>query len=196
MKKLLFGIILFSSVSVFQANAQIISGGIKAEANGSGFFISDIPGTKSNLGTGGTFGAFAKLDLAKHFALQAELLFNYQESKLTIAGSKNDFRYLGLEIPVYAMGQWYTASGNRFYVGIGPYAGYGLQAKFTDAGTDLYGNDTLQPWDFGGKAIAGFEFANGIQINAGYRVGLYNSSKQGAGKMLPQVMSLGIGYRF
>lgn len=196
MKKLISGIFLILGFTTLQANAQIISGGIKAEANGSGFFMSDMPGAKSALGTGGTFGAFAKLDLAKHFAVQAELLFNYHESTLTMGGAKNDFRYLGLEIPVFAMGQWYTASGNRFYVGVGPYAGYGLQAKYTDAGTDLYGNDTLQPWDFGGKAIVGFEFANGIQINAGYRVGLYSSSKEGAGKMLPQVMSLGIGYRF
>ncbi|MCD8186869.1 MAG: outer membrane beta-barrel protein [Rikenellaceae bacterium] len=102
-----------------------------------------------------------------------------------------------MEIPVYAMGQWYCPSGNRFYAGIGPYVGYGFSANVdTPAKTKLYKEDAWQEWDFGGKAMVGYELANGIQFNAAYQIGVINAVDKGEGKMLPQSVSLRIGYRF
>lgn len=196
MKKVFLAIVLFLSIGAIGVNAQIISLGIKAEANGSNFLLSDMSGAKSMMGTGGTFGGFIKLDLLDNLALQPEILFNYQTSKIKVSDVKNDFEYMGLEIPVYVMGQWTVSSGHRFFAGVGPYVGFGLSAKYKDPDINLYDSDEFQRLDFGAKAMIGFEFANGIQINAGYKLGLLNLKKEGDGKMLTEVMSLGVGYRF
>ena len=181
-----------------QVNAQNITFGIKADANMSNFILSDIDG-KSELGFGASLGGFAKFDISNHFAIQPELLVHYQNSKMKPDGAKNrDYEYWGVEIPVYAMGQWYTKSNNRFYAGVGPYVGYGFSANYTSPKTKLYKEDVLRPFDFGFGAQVGYEFANGIQINAGYKLGVIDALDKGKSDatMLPQRISLGVGYRF
>lgn len=196
MKKLFLGFMLLCATGVAQVNAQSTSIGIKAEATMSNFIVKDIPGMKSKMGVGANLGGFVKIDLTQNFALQPELLLKYQRSEMKQSKVKRDFKYFGMEIPVYAMGQWSSNSGNRFFAGVGPYVGYGFSAKLNKPDTKLYKKDVLKPWDFGAKAIIGYEFANGIQINAGYKIGFINAVDKGSGKMLPQAISLGLGYRF
>ena len=162
----------------------------------SNFITSDMPGVKNEMGFGATLGGFAKFDITDHFALQPEILVHYQNSRTKDNGKKRDFEYWGMEIPVYALGQWNNHSGGRWYAGLGPYVGLGFDAKYKNPKEKLYKEDVLQPWDFGGKAMIGYEFANGIQVNAGYKIGLINAVDKGKGKMLPQAVSLGVGYRF
>ncbi len=197
MKKGIFGIMLFLALgATTQLSAQNITGGIKADANLSNFIVSDMPSTSSDMGFGATLGGFVKFDLGNHFAIQPELLFHYQNSTTKVATVKNDFQYFGAEIPVYAMGQWYTNCGDRFFVGVGPYVGFGFDARYTNGDVNLYDTDVLQPWDFGAKATIGYEFAGGLQISAGYKIGFINAVDKGTGTMLPETISLGLGYRF
>lgn len=197
MKKIVLAVMLFIGISTTQMNAQMIGGGVKVEANMSNFLLSDMPGTKSKMGFGASIGGFGKVDIVRHFALQPELLFHFQKSKIEQKdGKKRDFEYWGIEIPVYGVGQWYTSSGDRFYAGLGPYVGYGFNAKYNKPKQKLYKDDTLQHWDFGFKVMVGYEFTNKIQVNAGYKLGIINIKDKGDGKMLPEVISLGVGYRF
>lgn len=196
MKKTILGIVLLLSVGATQVNAQSISGGIKAEANLSNFILSDLPGVKNDMGFGATLGGFAKFDIVKNFAIQPELLFHFQTSTTEILNIENDYEYWGMEIPVYAMGQWYTNPGDRFYVAVGPYVGLGFSSKYTDLDVDLYDTERHQRWDFGAKATLGYEFRFGLQINAAYKIGFINAIDEGVGTMLPQMVSLGLGYRF
>jgi len=197
MKKGIFGIMLFLALgATTQLNAQNVTGGIKADANMSNFLVSDIPGTSSDMGFGATLGGFVKFDLGTNFAIQPELLFHYQNSTTKVLTVDNDYQYFGMEIPVYAMGQWYTNCGDRFFVGVGPYVGFGFDAQYTNTKADLYSTDVHQPWDFGAKATIGYEFAGGFQISAGYKIGFINAVDKGVGTMLPEMVSLGIGYRF
>lgn len=187
---------LLLGLGAMQANAQTISGGIKADANMSNFLLSDLSGTDSNMGFGASLGGFLKLDMSKHIALQPEMLFHFQNSTTKIAAIEHDLQYWGMEIPVYLLGQWNTVSDSRFYAGIGPYLGIGFDAKYKEPEVDLYDTEAFQRWDFGVKTMLGYEFAGGFQLNASYKVGFINALDSGNGTMLPQMVTVGIGYRF
>ena len=198
MKRVLFGLMLILGVSATQVNAQSVTTGVKAEANLSNFILSDMPTVKNNLGIGATIGGFVKFDISNNFAIQPELLFHFQSSKMEQLSIENNYEYWGVEIPVYAIGQWTNSSNGRFYAGVGPYIGLGFDARYTDPEYKLYEDDTMQPVDFGFGLQVGYEFAGGFQINAGYKLGVVNAldKAKDISTMLPQRISLGIGFRF
>ena len=203
MKKTVFGLILILGLAAGSVNAQKVTGGVKAEANTSNFILSDLEPMKSKLGMGASIGGFTKIDLSQNFAIQPELLLHFKSSTSEIGNSEDDFRYWGAEIPVYALGQWNCGTG-RLYAGVGPYAAVGFSAKYDNSDFDLYekigttDKTTLRRFDFGFGATFGYEFDNGIQINAGYKIGVLNAMDAGRdnASMLPQTVSLGLGYRF
>lgn len=209
-KKVLVLTVVVMSFCATQVNAQglgnflreRLTGGLKLEGNGTNFQLSDMPNAKSKIGFGGTFGGFVKIDLAKNFAIQEDILFSYSSSKFTQNGVEDTFEYFGVEVPIYFMGQWTIPLGGRLYAGIGPYFGIGFQAKLKDADIDLYkkydGNDPfMKRINFGGAALIGYELPNGLQFNASYKIGV-NALDAGKddSKMMPQMVSLGVGYRF
>ena len=130
-----------------------------------------------------------------------------------------------MQIPVYALGKVELGKG-QLYGGVGPYFGLGFSAKTDEIEfalvkfdpIDLYEehNDksALQRWDVGVACQLGYEFANGIQINAGYKYGFINqvddlkstvndvASKFGTSlksedyKANASVFTVGLGYRF
>ncbi len=203
MKKIILSLAVVFGLCFTQLNAQGISGGIKAEANLGNFILSDLPGVSSDMGFGATLGGFMKADITQHFAIQPELLFHFKTSTTKVGSLENDFRYWGAEIPVYAMGQWNAGNG-RFYAGVGPYVALGFSAKYDNNDVDLYKKDkvtdesALRRFDFGFGATLGYEFYNGIQINAGYKIGVIDAMDAGRdnASMLPETISLGLGYRF
>ena len=210
MKKIILSAALVMGLGVVNMNAQGLksfldekfSGGLKLESNGTNFLLSDMPDAKSELGFGGTFGGFIKIDLSENFAIQEDILFSYSSSKLKQNRIEDTYEYFGIEVPIYFMGQWKTASGGRFYGGAGPYFGIGIQAKLKDSDIDLYkkqdGNEPfLKRVNFGAATQVGYELPNGLLFNASYKIGL-NALDAGKddSKMLPQTVSLGLGYRF
>lgn len=197
MKKMILVAMALIGIGTAQMNAQFISYGVKIESSMSNFRLSDMGGAKSKMGFGGGIGGFSKFEITRNFAIQSEILFQYQTSTLEQKGSKDrDFKYWGIESPVYVMGQWYTPTNGRLYIGVGAYTGYGFSAKLNNPNEKLYKDDTFQHWDFGLKAQVGYEFPSGFQFNAGYKMGLENAVDEGDGKMRPQAVSLGVGYRF
>ena len=198
MKKVVLGLMMILGVGATQMNAQSVTKGVKAEANMSNFILSDIPTSESKLGFGATIGGFVKFDVSNNFAIQPELLFHFQSSKMETGAVESNYEYWGMEIPVYAMGQWKNSSNGRFYAGVGPYLGLGFDARYTDPEVKMYKNDDMQPVDFGFGVQVGYEFANGIQINAGYKIGVVDALDKGKDNatMLPQHISLGVGFRF
>ncbi len=196
MKKLAVTLAVVLGLGFTTVNAQDISAGIKADANISNFILKDMGDVSSNMKFGASLGGFMKVDITEHFAVQPELLFHYKMSEIELLGDKTDFEYWGVEVPVYAVGQWNAGNG-RFYAGVGPYIGCGFSAKYKTGDIDLYDTDYMKRLDFGGGATIGYEFGNGIQINAGYKIGFLNMlDTDGDAKMLPQTVSLGVGFRF
>lgn len=188
--------------NLFSSLMERIDLGIKAEANYSNFILKDMPGAKSDFGLGGTFGQIIRFNISNYFAIQEDILFTYATSDFTQDGTKDTYQYIGAEVPIYLMGQWKTLSGGRIYGGIGPYFGLGFKAKFKDSDLDLYKKyDGNKPYmnrlSNGLAAQIGYEFKDGLQINASYRVGTnaLDAAKDDH-KMLPQSASLGIAYSF
>lgn len=200
MKKLILGTMLILGMGTAQVNAQTISGGVKADAGLSGLLLKKAPDAKSKLGFGASVGGFTKIELTENFAIQPELLLQLRNSKLESKSTKakSDYQYFGLQLPVYALGQFNLGTG-KFYAGAGPYIGYGLSAKQKLSGDkiNLYKEKAMKRFDFGAGALVGYEFSNKIQINAGYKMGFVdlNKAKEGS-KIRNHELSLGVGYRF
>ena len=203
MKKTVIGLILILGLTAGGANAQKVTGGLKANANMSNFILSDINDLESKMKAGGSLGGFVTFDLGGKFALQPELLLNMNSSEFKNAGVKGDFTYWGLEAPIYLLGK-IDAGDDRVYLGVGPYIGLGLSAQNKVGGTkyNLYekneaGDMLMQRFDFGFGAMATYEFNFGMFISGSYRIGVVNAlDSDSRGKMLPQTVSVGIGYKF
>ncbi|WP_436416555.1 porin family protein [Petrimonas sp.] len=190
------------TTGLVQVNAQnSVSYGVKAEANMSNFLLTDLDAQKSTMKLGPNLGAFVKFDVTENFAIQPELMFSYRQSKMETGNVEDDFRQWGMQIPVYLLGQTTNHNG-RFFGGVGPYLGLGFDARYKDADVDLYkevaGVTPMNRWDFGVGALVGYEFNNGVQINAGYQIGLVDQldALKDDATMRTQTVSLGIGYRF
>ena len=195
-KKLVLSLAVILGLGLSQVNAQI-SGGVKAGANMSNYFLKDMGGSKSKMKVGATIGGFAKYEFNDMFAVQGDLLFHYKASEFENKAlrTKTDMEYWGMEIPVYGIIQKNFGTG-KGYFGAGPYVG--LRFSNENDGTDLYDHDTMHRFDFGVGCMIGYELGLGLQINAGYQVGLINTLDSGKGdsKMRTQTISLGLAYRF
>jgi hypothetical protein len=193
--------VLMTTGLVQQVNAQNISGGFKVDANMSNFLLTDLPAQKSTMKVGANLGGFMKIDLHENFAIQPEMNFYFRQSKMETGPLEDDFQQWGMQIPIYAVGQMKMGDGLG-YIGIGPYVGLGFDARYNDADLDLYkevGNATpMNRWDFGAGLMLGYEFNNGVQINANYQIGFIDQldALKDDATMLTQTVSLGIGYRF
>lgn len=180
-------------------------GGPKVEANVSNFFISDMPEMDCQMNIGGSVGGFVGVRMSEHFAIQEDMLLSYKTSNFENDGVKGDYNYLGVDLTFYAMGNWKLNNGSSLSFGIGPFASYGINAKYKvgDEETDLYekndeGKKAFKPLNVGGAITAGYEFKCGLQINASYKIGVLNTldSHDGDATLRPSAISMGIAYRF
>ena len=208
MKKVVISVAVMLGLGLSNVQAQGVSFGVKADANMSNFILTDLDGMKSKIGFGASLGGFTKIDFSENFGLQPELLLHFKTSKMEVEETKHetDFRYFGMEIPVYLVGQTDLGSGKGFF-GIGPLLGIGFDARYLGTGGakdhELYkeygGQDSdWQRWDFGAGAMLGYELGNGIQISASYKIGFINTVNRQKDdfSMLNQTISLGLGFRF
>lgn len=202
MKKLIFTAAIVIAILGMANNAQAqatVNAGIKLNGNLTNVKLSDLEGSKSKFNAGASLGGFAKIEFSEHFALQPELLFNYTESKIKYDGDNLRFKYAGIEVPVYALGQIKAGNG-RLFAGIGPHIGYGFSidsaTERIPEGTPGENKIELEHWYMGGGVMAGYEFRNGISINAGYKMGWDLSSRHKSSNVKTQVVSLGVAYKF
>jgi len=201
MKKIILtAIIAIGSTFAFTVNAQTnTSFGVKLNGNLTNVEMSNLQNGSSSFKPGASVGGFAKIEFGEHFALQPELLFSYTERKITTVGDKTKFKYASVEIPVYALGQFNVGQG-KIFIGAGPNIGYGFsidsKTEKLPEGDPNENKLELSHWYMGGGAIVGYEFRNGLSINAGYKLGFDLSSKNKIGGADTQTISLGVGYRF
>lgn len=219
-----------TAVSAVAQTPASLDYGVKAGVNCSSLILSDdFSILKSEVKPGADFGGFMRINLHPSFAIQPELEFYYRGAGVKAeAGSvsvENKINQWGMQIPVYALGKVELGNG-QLYGGVGPYFGVGFSAKTDEIEfglvkfdpIDLYEqhNDksALQRWDVGVACQLGYEFANGIQINAGYKYGFINqvddlkssvngvvskfgtTLKDDSYKANTSVFTVGLGYRF
>ena len=211
MKKTLLTVTLIGTVFVMSAQDKPqktvkTTGGVKIETNFSNFLVSGVSGAKSTIKTGTTLGGFLRWDATKCFFIQGELLFHYKTSDFVFNHVKSEFRYAGVEIPIYAVWNWRFKEDELFYVGIGPHSEFGFAAQMKRNGEkiNLYEKDdetelsAMKDFNSGFGIIIGYEFAYGIQISACYKISITNvlDANSSEATVLPQAISLGVAYRF
>lgn len=107
---------------------------------------------------------------------------------------------LYIEIPINFV--YYIPAGNgTVLLGAGPYAAYGVstRTKFQDYNESRSFDEAgMKAFDVGLNVMAGYKLANGFLVNAGYGLGLLNTSKETGSKYSNKnrVLSFGIGYQF
>ncbi len=200
MKKVIFTAAILVVTSWINLNAQTTVGlGIKANTNLTNVKLSDLEGSKSDFHPGASIGFFSKIGFGEHFALQPELIFNYTESKVKYNAEKIKFKYAGVEVPVYAIGQMNAGTG-KFFIGAGPHIGYGFSA---DSGLEKHTEDIsfkdaieLDHWYAGISTMVGYEFDFGLSLHAGYQMSWDLGSRRKSSDIRTQTISLGVAYKF
>jgi hypothetical protein len=206
---------LLIGIFLFQASAQAetfkdvsITGGVKAEANLSGFILSGMPDVKSKMNIGATAGGFLNWSISEHFAIRGELLYHYKSSNFTRGEAESKYQYLGMEVPIYAVFQQTNSRDGHYYIGFGPYTEFGLSAKihqngktivlYKKNGDETDGISALYDSNSGFGIIIGYEFACRLQVNTSYKLSITNvlNNADNSDVMLPVGISLGLGYRF
>jgi hypothetical protein len=120
-----------------------------------------------------------------------------------------------IELPVNAVVNFQTGSG-KFFIGAGPYAAMGIAGKSksevkvngtvdpqfsTDEDIKFGSNedDDFKSTDFGVNFLLGYQLNSGLNLHAGYGLGLSNISPTSEGsdqKSKNRVISVGLGFTF
>ena len=178
--------------------------GVKASVNLSNFIVRNVDNYQSKMKFGFSAGVFLKLE-SKGFALQYELLLRHKNFEMKNAENQahTNYKYWGLELPIYFMGQINTDAG-KVLIGAGPYVRVALDGKQNPGNLDLYvknkttNKSIMHRWDFGLGTIVGYEFKNGLSNFGTYQAGLINtlSTDKDNMSLKNQTVSFGIGYKF
>ena len=201
MKRIILSVALIIGLGIAKISAQTVTGGIKVEANTSNFILSDLDNVESKLGIGVTVGGIGIVEFSDNLAFRSEVLLHLKNSTIeNKGGGEMDFQYFGVEIPLYAVGQFGMGNGKAF-VGVGPYVGVGIDARYKSSGDKdivLYDNSVFQRWDVGAGLLLGYELSNKLQINAGYKIGFIDALDTGKDNatMLNQTISVGLAFSF
>jgi hypothetical protein len=181
--KPLFRLTLFAAFCAFTTAAfSQISFGVKAGLNLANVITDDdtydpqiLPSFQA--------GAVVEFGLTESIALQSGVSVQGKgfKAEYTVLGLtfKSSANPVYLQVPLHIL-----YKGNGFFVGVGPYVGYGITGKYkTDVGGQSdsenisFGNSEADDWsavDFGVGAQAGVKLGS-IRIGAGYDLGLSNT---------------------
>lgn len=203
MKKLLLSAaILFGSLGVFAQGG--LGYGLRAGVNIPKYSINN-GSTKSN--TGFFVTGYLDAPVSPYFSIQPGLSLQNKGGKWEPTSStETKESVMSLDIPVNLVAKLPTGGSGNFFIGAGPYVGFGLSGKrkgevfdgAVQGDRDLnFGsneNDDLKRTDFGINFLAGYQLTNGFQINAGYGLGLTNLAPASGDMAKNRVWSIGIGF--
>lgn len=226
MKKLLFLLTVLTGLNLgASAQNNQIKFGIKAGAVFSNIVSSGSEET-ADVNTSFYVGGIVDIPVSEIFSIQPGLSFigkgakEKENSQITINGNTNSASQGGklnpfyLEIPVNFIANFQAGKG-KFFVGAGPYYAFGITGKAKSTSTVIvngnittttedkdikFGNNAdsnLKRGDFGINILAGYQLKSGLNIHAGYGLGLSNIVPDSFGfKAKNRVFSVGLGYSF
>lgn len=184
-----------------------ISCGVKAEANMSGIIKTGSEKLETSMRPGVSAGGFLNLQVSSHFSVQADFLLHYKNSILEQNATRGHNVYFGGEIPLYFLYHFQLAPlSGRWSVGGGPFTEFGFKSSITYNGKtmDMYKIDEASGYPIfrdsnsGFAVLVGYEFPCGLQLNAGYKVGVSSlvDADQRVVALRPHTVSVGVAYRF
>ncbi|MDR6240859.1 hypothetical protein HNQ88_003935 [Aureibacter tunicatorum] len=174
--------------------AQDVSFGVKAGANFSNAKTeADSESATGDVKAGLVLGVFSRMMLTDAFAIQPEILYS-QEGYKDGKNAKMNLSYVN--IPV--MAKVFLAEG--FNLQAGPQLGIlaGKKAKIGDERVDI---DDMKSINFSLNFGAGYDFEQGLSIEARYCLGLTNVDDSELAEFLDMTtktrsFQLTLGYRF
>ena len=203
MKKLLLSAaILFGSLGAFAQGG--LGYGLRAGVNIPKYSL-DNGSTESN--TGFFVTGYLDAPVSPYFSIQPGLSLQNKGGKWKpTSSSETKESVMSLDIPVNLVAKLPTGESGNFFVGAGPYVGFGLSGKRKgevldgavkgdrdiNFGSDA--SDDLKRTDFGINFLAGYQLTNGFQINGGYGLGLTNLAPASGDMAKNRVWSVGIGF--
>ena len=168
-------------------------------------------------------GGNVEIPVGKTFAIQPGISLIGKGGRFKITGSDEDIvitedsrvSVMYLEIPVNAVAKFPVGGGNVF-VGAGPYFGYAISGKNKFEGTAVVGGvettesetddiefgssveDDFKRTDFGVNFMLGYQLKMGLNIHAGYGLGLKNiaNAPEENSKGTNRGISFGLGFSF
>ncbi|WP_316822193.1 porin family protein [Pedobacter gandavensis] len=218
MKKLLLSCMLLTAAISASAQNNPIKIGLKAGFNVPTFTTGEgLNGVKPNPSfyIGGTLD----FPVNEGFSLQSGLTFSGKGGKperIWIGGSRVDVdartRLWYLEVPVNAV-FYFPAGRAKLFLGGGPYYGYalsgrdkttltftseeGIQTKKSTSNDIGFGKDgSMKRSDFGLNFLAGYQLTSGLNIHAGYGLGLTGIARDSDFIRKNRVWSVGVGFSF
>jgi hypothetical protein len=173
------------------ANAQETKFGVKAGLNLANVNGDDVSDNSSRLSF--HVGGFAEIKLDDKFAIQPELVYSVQGTKIDVGASEDlvyDLQYIN--VPV--MAKYYATE--QLSLEVGPQIGFltSAKAKFDGDSQDI--KDTLKSTDFGVNFGAGYNFTENISAGLRYNLGLSNIADADGADVKNSVLSLSVGYKF
>lgn len=146
-------------------NAQQTRFGVKGGLNISSLVGGDVEDTKALIGF--HVGGFAEIKVIERLAIQPELLFSTQGTKVDgFGGQDEDWKLNYINVPVLA--KFYITK--QFTVEAGPQIGFLVSAKAD--GDDV--KDNFKSIDLGFNFGAGYNFTDNFSAGVRYTVGLSN----------------------
>lgn len=198
---------------------KVVTMGVLMNANMSHFLISSRhEGNNSFHSTymraGAEIGGFMDFLVARHFAIQARLVFDAEQNQFGLIDSTNHLWSFGADIPVLFLYRLGNLQKGYFNIGAGIYAHFTFASNlgiYRNNESGITPSETppfyvsLHDNHAGVIAHVGYEFPIGIQINMNYLLslsdmfGYYKTTKgtiEGDYGFYPQRLSLGIAYRW
>lgn len=198
---------------------KIVTTGIMLNANMSHFLITEhtdghYKTSSSYLRAGVELGAFMDFLVARHFAIQARLIFTAEQNQFGIRDTTNHLWSFGMDIPVLFLYRLGNIEKGYFNVGAGIYAHFTFASnkgiyRNNESGTVVPEEQkfyvSLHDNHAGIIAHIGYEFKFGMQINFNYMVslsdmfGYYKTTKgtlESNYAFYPERLALGLAYRW
>lgn len=216
MKKILLLLTLAAGLNVaVNAQDKPVSFGVKAGVAFPNLSFS-VMGMSASADAKTTFyvGGVADIKVSNIFSVQPGLTFMSKGTKaggqvfgdedVTVETESGSVNISYLELPVNLLANFNAGTG-KFFVGAGPYAAYALSGNTKSGGTkeDInFGSSSedMKRFDFGLNFLAGYQLTNGLNIHAGYGLGLGNlGNDNNSGfdaKVKNKVFSVGLGFMF
>lgn len=159
-------------------------------------------------------GALANINISSTFSFQPGLTYVGKGGKIDFSeiaeeagfdpgdfdGLKQTINFSYLELPLNLLANFNAGTG-KVFVGAGPYAAYALSgnAKVGDLKEDAVfgsGEDEIKRLEFGLNFLGGYQLNNGLNIHAGYGLGLSSLENNSSSTTKNRVFSFGLGFMF
>ncbi|RZK57481.1 MAG: PorT family protein [Pedobacter sp.] len=212
MKKLLLSLALVAGLSAAALAQSPVKFGVKAGLALPNMSIS-AGGISVGFDSRASFyvGGTADFSISNTFSIQPGLTFiskgtkfngdDFELEDISTGSNSATLNLSYIEIPVNLLANFKAGSGKVFF-GAGPYYAFAVDAYAKSGGikeTIDFDEDGFKRGDFGINFLGGFQFYKGLNVHAGYGLGIssvVDNEEEIDFKFKNKVFTVGLGYTF